>query len=154
MPKPNEKCLVVVSWFNLRRPYSKVLEGILHIIKISSSYNVTFVLVVVHLFPEKTNLWSKSCLRNGLFPLPILFPLLSSPLACICLAYERQQKTMFSSRSQSYCHTTHKQQSRQGAEITCRVTETCSPFGESNLTPTRCLSAQTYMQIHASNLLC
>lgn len=56
VPKTNEKCLVLVNWFNLRMPYSKVLEGILHIIKISSSYNVTYVLVVVHLFPEKTNL--------------------------------------------------------------------------------------------------
>lgn len=99
VPKTNEKCSVVVNWFNLKMPYSKFLEGILHIIKISSSYNLTSVLVVARLFPEKTNLLSKSCLRNWLFLFPSPSFFLSSPVVYICLAYEKQQKTMFSSRS-------------------------------------------------------
>lgn len=56
----NEKCLVVVNWFNLKRPYSKILEGILHINKISSSYNVTYILVVVHWFPEKNLIFDQN----------------------------------------------------------------------------------------------
>lgn len=53
VPENDETCLVAVNWFNLRAADLKVLEGILHIIKISSSYNLTYVLVVVRWLPEK-----------------------------------------------------------------------------------------------------